>query len=49
MERTYQRDVQPEIERRLKQLELDRAGFQQIAAETLPENAMLVACLTKYP
>jgi hypothetical protein len=48
MERTYQRDVQPEIERRLKQLELDRASFQLIAAETLPENAMLVACLSKY-
>ncbi|HEX7975242.1 MAG TPA: hypothetical protein VF498_12600 [Anaerolineales bacterium] len=40
-QRTYQRDVQPEIERTLKILELTRASFDRLAGQSLPDEAVL--------
>lgn len=41
MQRTYQVIVQPEIERRLNGLDLDRSVFDHFASQRLPEAAVL--------
>jgi hypothetical protein len=49
VERTYQTKVQPEIERRLRGLELERPAFDRLASQRLPEAAVLQRYLPPTP
>jgi hypothetical protein len=49
LQRTYQRDIAPEIERTLNRLELSHQDFNHAAGAALPENAALRSFLLLPP
>jgi hypothetical protein len=46
LERTYQRDIGPEIERALKHAQVERASFDSLADQVLSERAALRRFIT---